>query len=95
MDQAKKELLISRITHVVQAARLETFSAKQLAKSLGADKYDVLYALHAMLDRGAVEWLSTVDVFTDLWRRKRPTYLKPISNYLPEQTPVCSILEVA
>lgn len=95
MDNAKRERLIQRICHVTLVTNLETFSAKAMADRLQADKYDVLSALHEMLNRGSVEWLTASDVFSDLWRRKCPFYVKPTPKYQEEKTPICSILEAA
>lgn len=76
-----------RVENVIQILGHKDFTAQQVANALSADRYDVLFALHALVNDRKVEHLnSTEAVFADKWRRFR-------GGYTPEPVPVHPIAD--
>lgn len=66
----QQERLQTRVAIVIQDKRHLEFTATELAKTLAADKYDVLHALHCLKASKHVEQLTTSAdaIFSDRWR---------------------------
>jgi hypothetical protein len=73
--QQRVEALAKRVGHTILILGYQEFTAGNVANAMhGADKYDVLFALHRLRNEGVVEQLnSRDDVFRDRWRRVRPS----------------------
>ena len=90
--EIREERLAARVQHAIGVLGYQEFCSRNIAKVLGADKYDVLHSLHQLRNAGVVEQVRRCDdiIFIDRWRVARPAV-----SYNPAPVavqPVCEAL---